>query len=257
VLEVFGDHSLSVIEIAGLLAISTILLAGYARHAATTANPLLKLGLLRIRTMRISVLGNFITRIGVGGLPFLLPLLYQISLGYTPLQSGLLIMPQSLAAMTLKLFVNSILTRFGYRHVMLANTVLIGIFIMLFATIGPGTPSWLIVIQASLFGFASSLQYTCLSTLVYADVPERDTSQAATIVSTVQQMSLSFGVATASLVAAFFIPDRYHSSPQEIMVGIHHAFILLGVFTILSTAAFYELKPTDGDSISLHREPAH
>lgn len=97
-----------------------------------------------------------------------------------------------------------VLTRFRYRRVLIYNTVIIGVILVLFASIGPGTPAWLIVPQAFCFGFFSSLQYTSMNTLVYADVAESDTSMASTIASTVQQMSISFGVATASLVAALF-----------------------------------------------------
>src|ERR1022692_3199490 len=96
VLEVFGEHRLRTTEIAGLLTISVALLLAYARHATTTLHPLLRLTLLRIRTMRTAIAGAFVTRIGVGGLPFLLPLLYQVGLGYSPVESGLLLLPQSL-----------------------------------------------------------------------------------------------------------------------------------------------------------------
>ena len=131
------------------------------------------LGLFRIRTFRAAVSGGFITRLGVGGMPFLLPLLYQVGLGYTPVQSGFLIMPQALAAMSLKMLMPLVLTRFGYRRVLIYNTVIIGVILVLFATIGPGTPVWLIVLQAFCFGFFSSLQYTSMNTLVYADVSRK------------------------------------------------------------------------------------
>jgi MFS family permease len=185
-------------------------------------------------------------------MPFLLPLLYQVGLGYTPVQSGFLIMPQALAAMSLKMTMPIVLTRFGYRRVLNYNTVIIGLILVLFATIGPGTPVWLIVLQAICFGFFSSLQYTSLNTLVYADVTESDTSMASTIASTVQQMSISFGVASASLVAALFIPDRFTSDPAQMIHGVHQAFIVLGGVTLLSTIVFRELKRSDGDNVSQH-----
>ncbi len=252
VLEVFGEHTLSVGEILGLLALSIVLLLGYGRHATSLVHPLLRLSLFRIRTFRAAISGGFITRLGVGGLPFLLPLLYQVGLGYTPVQSGFLIMPQALAAMSLKMTMPLVLTYFGYRRVLISNTVIIGVILALFATIGPGTPVWLIVLQAFCFGFFSSLQYTSMNTLVYADVAERDTSMASTIASTVQQMSISFGVAAASLVAALFIPDRFKSDPSQLIHGVHQAFLVLGGLTVLSTIVFRELKTNDGDNVSQH-----
>jgi MFS family permease len=175
-----------------------------------------------------------------------------VGLGFSPVQSGLLIMPQSLAAMSLKMTMPLILTRFGYRRVLLANTMLLGLAIALFATIGFGTPVWLIVIQAFSFGFIASLQYTSMNTLVYADVTESQTSMASTIASTLQQLSMSFGVAAASLAAALFIPDRFHADPTQMIHGVHKAFVALGLLTILSAVVFRELRPTDGKNVSRH-----
>ena len=253
VLEVFGEHSLSGREILGLLALSGLLLAGYGLHTSSILQPLLRLSLFRIRTFRAAVAGSFLTRLGVGGIPFLFPLLYQVGLGFTPIQSGLLMMPQALAAMSLKMSMPGILTRFGYRGVLVSNTLMLGLMIMLFATIGAATPVWLIVLQVFCFGFLTSMQYTSMNTLVYADVSAEETSSASTIASTVQQMSISFGVASASLAAAVFIPDRFHSSAPQLIHGIHQAFLVLGAMTVLSTIVFRSLKSDDGDVVSQHK----
>jgi EmrB/QacA subfamily drug resistance transporter len=254
VLEVFGEHALGAREILGLLAISILLLAGYGFHATKTAYPMLRLTLFRIRTFRASVSGSFLTRLGIGGIPFLFPLLYQVGLGFTPVQSGLLMMPQAIAAMSLKVLMPRILARFGYRAVLVSNTLIIGLMILLFATIGQGTPVWLIVAEVFCYGFFTSLQYTSMNTLVYADVTEEEASSASSIASTMQQMAISFGVASASLVTVFFLPDRYRSNPQQFIHGIHRAFYVLGGMTILSTIVFRELKKGDGGAVSQAKE---
>jgi EmrB/QacA subfamily drug resistance transporter len=254
VLEVFGEHTLNTCEILGFLAISILLLAGYGFHATKTAYPMLRLTLFRIRTFRAAVSGSFLTRLGIGGIPFLFPLLYQVGLGFTPVQSGLLMMPQAIAAMSLKVAMPRILERFGYRAVLVSNTLIIGLMILLFATIGLGTPVWLIVAEVFCYGFFTSLQYTSMNTLVYADVTEEQASSASSIASTMQQMAISFGVASASLVTVFFLPDRYHSNPQQFIHGIHRAFFVLGGMTLLSTIVFRELKKGDGDAVSQGKE---
>jgi len=240
-----------------LLVISAASLTGYGLRAARTEFPLLRLSLFRIRTFRASVSGSFLTRLGIGGIPFLFPLLYQVGLGFTPIQSGLLMMPQAVAAMSLKMTMPGILRRFGYRRVLIFDTLILGLLIVLFATIGVGTPAWLIVVQSFVFGFFTSLQYTSMNTLAYAEVTEEQTSSASTIASTMQQMSISFGVATASLATAFFIPDRFHSSAPEMIHGIHQAFLVLGGLTVLSAIVFRELKKDDGDIVSQHNVVPH
>ena len=152
VLEIFGEHTLSAREMSGLLALSIALLAGYGIHAGSLPFPLLELKLFSIRTFRAAVSGNFFTRLGIGGVPFLLPLLYQVGLGYTPIQSGLLVMPQAIASMTMKPFMPRILRVVGYRGVLISNTAILGFLLIAFATIGLRTPVWAIVLLAFLYG---------------------------------------------------------------------------------------------------------
>jgi len=246
VLEIFGEHSLNTGEVMGLLVISLALLAGYALHAKKTTYPLLQLSLFRIRTFAAAVSGSFFTRLGIGGIPFLLPLLYQEGLGLTPVQSGLLITPQAAAALSTKFFMPQLLSRVGYRNVLVANTILLGLVLMLFATVGPGTPIWLIVVQAFCYGALTSTQYSSMNTLAYADVEPARASGASSIASTMQQLSISFGVAAAGLATIVFLPDRNHVGSQQIITGLHQAFLALGAFTILSTIIFRRLKNSDG-----------
>ncbi len=253
VLEVFGEHTLGAGEITGMLVLSLALLCGYWLHARPLEYPLLQMRLFTLRTFRAAVNGSFFTRLGIGGVPFLLPLLYQTGLGFTPIQSGLLIMPQALGAMSVKAVLRQLLARIGFRGVLVSNTVVIGLLLGLFSAIGAATPVWLIVVLAYLYGAFTSLQYTSMNTLVYADVEERDSSAASSIASTMQQMSISFGVAAAGLTTAFFVPAGGGRVPAEMIHGIHLAFRWLGGLTIASTMVFASLKSGDGDSVSQHK----
>jgi MFS family permease len=250
VLEIFGEHTLSTAEMAGLLVLSIALLAGYGIHGSGLPFPLLKLKLFGIRTFRAAVSGSSFTRLGIGGVPFLL--LYQVGLGFTPIQSGLLVMPQAIASMSMKAVMPRILRRIGYRGVLISNTLILGVLLMVFATIGLRTPVWAIVLEAFLYGAFTSLQYTSMNTLVFADIAEKDASGASSIASTAQQMSISFGVAAAGLATAFFIPST-HSDPTEMIHGIHKALIALGILTIFSVIVFRSLRSGDGDDVSLHK----
>jgi EmrB/QacA subfamily drug resistance transporter len=253
VLEIFGEHSLSTKEIVFLLGVSVLLLLAYARHALSAEFPLLKLRLFRVRTFRAAVVGSFATRLGVGGMPFLLPLLYQIGLGYSAVESGLLIIPQPLAAMGLKMLMPRILTRYGYRTVLLVNTIAIGAVTILFMTVSRGTPALQILLIGFCLGFFSSMQYTSMNTLVFADLSDADASPGSSISSTVQQMSMSFGVATASLLAVVFLGGEHRPGPEGMVAGIHWTFLVLGVMTMASSLIFAQLKSSDGAAISLHK----
>ena len=248
VLEIFGEHLLRPVEILGLLALSGVLIFGYGAHALRVKHPLLNLNLFKIRTFAISASGSFITRLGIGGVPFLLPLLYQVGLGLTPVQSGLLIMPQAIGSMSTKFFLPRILARVGYRTILILNTLIVGVWVLLFSTIGASTPIWMIVIQALVYGALTSLQYTSMNTLAYADVPPAKASGASTIASTTQQLSVSFGVAAAGLMTAFFLPAAGAQNRAAMLHGLHESFLILGGFTVVSTFIFSRLKVRDGRS---------
>jgi EmrB/QacA subfamily drug resistance transporter len=249
-LEIFGEHSLDPTTAVVMLALSVCLLVAYGWHASGIEFPLLRLTLFRIRTFRVAVLGGFATRLGVGGLPFLLPLLYQIGLGLPAWKSGLLMMPTALAAMGMKLISRRLLARFGYRQVLIINTVFIGITIGMFALVKTGTPLTLIVTLGLMQGFFNSLQFSSMNTLAYADVSPNDSSMASTISSSFQQLSMSFGLAMGSLVTAWFLGDVPQSNRAMVTSALHNAFVALSVVTILSSLAFWGLRREDGESIS-------
>ncbi len=189
----------------------------------------------------------------MSGMPFLLPLLYQLGMGLPAWQSGLLMMPQAAAAITMKSMTTRILGRLGYRGVLTINTVLIGVAIATFSLIGPDTPKPLIIALALCLGAFNSLQFTSMNTLAYADVEGPDTSMASTLASSIQQLSMSVGLATGSLAAAWLLDGVSQSNRPLVLTALHHAFLVLAVVTVVSSIVFWKLRPTDGDAISKGR----
>ena len=249
-LEIFGEHDIDMTSAAILLLVSLSLLGTYGWHAQQTAYPLLRLKLFRIRTFRVSVVGGFITRLGVGGLPFLLPLLYQLGFGFPAWQSGLLMMPAVVAAMGMKVISSPILRRFGYRKVLIVNTLLMGITISTFTSLVSTTPIILIVCLGLAQGFFNSLQFSSMNSMAYADIKAADSSMASTIASSMQQMSMSFGLACGSLVTAWYLSDLPQSNQAAVTSALHYAFLTLGGLTMLSSLSFWTLRNNDGESVS-------
>jgi MFS family permease len=249
-LEIFGEHDISALEGGALLLLSLCLLAAYVWHARQAAYPLLRLSLFRIRTFRVSVGGGLVTRLGIGGMPFLLPLLYQLGLGLPAWESGLLTMPTAAAAMGMKFLSSRLLRRYGFRSVLIVNTILVGTTICLFSLVTPDTPLAVIVLFSLAQGFFNSLQFSSVNSMGYADIAQGDSSMATSIASTLQQLSLSFGLASASLVAAWYLGNVPQTDALAVTNALHRTFLTVGGLTMLSSLAFWTLRPGDGDNVS-------
>ncbi len=249
-LEIFGEHNLNLGEISLLFVVAIALLVAYGFHARSHLYPLLNLALFKIRTFRVSVLGGFNTRLGVGALPFLLPLLYQLGLGMPAWQSGMLMMPAAMAAMGMKMIATKVLAKFGYRRILMVNTVMIGCTMSCYAFIGTGTPIAIIVLLGLSIGFFNSLQFTCMNSMAYADIKPLDSSMASTIASSMQQLSMSFGLACGLLVTTWFLAGLPQSDHPAVLSALHHAFVCMGMVTIVSSLTFRTLQTRDGENVS-------
>jgi len=198
--ENIGRGVIPGIAIAALVAVGLALLALYARRARSVAAPILDLSLLRVRTFGASVVGGFVFRMGIGALPFLTPLMLQLGFGLTPFASGMITFAGAAGALLMKLTAAPILRVFGFRRVLIANTVLCAGFMASYGLFGPTTPHLVITAILLVGGFFRSLQFTSLNTLAYADIAEPAMSHATTLSAVAQQLSLTFGVGLGALL---------------------------------------------------------
>jgi MFS family permease len=159
-------------------------------------------------------------------------------------------MPTAAAAIGMKFLSRRILGRFGFRRVLVLNTVTIGLVVSAFSLVFPATPVPLIVMLSLTLGFFNSLQFSSMNAMAYADIDPPDSSMAATIASSMQQMSMSFGLACGSLLAGWFLGDLPQTDRAAVTGALHYAFLTLGALTIVSSASFWTLRATDGESVS-------
>lgn len=234
--------------VVALLAAGAALLVLYVRHMRRTARPILDLTLLRVATYRASILGGFLFRIGIGALPFLLPLMLQLGFGLTPFQSGLLTLSGAIGAIVMKTGVGIIVRQFGFRNVLLVNSVICGLFLMANGLFTPATPHWLILAVLLIGGIFRSLQFTAVNTMAYADLPDTRMSSATSLASTAQQLSVSFGVGTGALILHLTLAWR---DDAELSAGdFWPAFLIIGLISMLSALVFLPLPANAGANVS-------
>jgi len=149
-----------------------------------------------------------------------------------------------------------VLRRFGFRSVLIVNTLLVGTTICLFSLVTPATPLAVIVLLAFAQGFFNSLQFSSVNGMAYADIVPADSSMATSIASTMQQLSLSFGLACGSLLAGWFLGGVPQTDALAVQTALHRTFLVVGAVTMLSSLSFWTLRPGDGDNVSRGKGPA-
>lgn len=217
-------------------------LAAYWLRAGHRADALFPLRLFSINTFSVGILGNLFARIGSGAMPFLIPLLLQICIGYTPAQAGLMMIPVAISAMLSKRVGPMLIRRFGYRSVLLVNTLLVGGAIISFATISAHPATWMLILHLCCFGLVNSLQFTAMNTVTLFDLDGANASSGNGLLSMVMMLSMSLGVAVAgSLLAAFD-----NALPGTALPAFHATFITVGLITCASACIFWQLAPHAG-----------
>jgi EmrB/QacA subfamily drug resistance transporter len=198
--EFLGRGVLPLPAAVGLMALGAAALTLYALHARRTPKPLLDLALLKLPTFYAGVAGGFLFRVGIGAIPFLLPLMLQEGFGYNPLHSGLLTFAAAVGALMMKATAAPILRRFGFRRVLIWNSVLSAIFLACYALFHADTPAIFILLLLLFGGFFRSLEFTSLNSISYADVRRERMSAATSFASMAQQLAASVGVGAGALI---------------------------------------------------------
>ena len=215
-------------------------LAAYWLHALRSGNPLFAPGLFTVRTLRVGLLGNLFSRLGSSCMPFMIPLVLQVSLGFAPLQAGLMMLPTVLGSMAVKPLVTRLVRRHGYREVLVANTCMLALLIASFAFLTPGQPLPLLVVQLALFGSVNSMQFSAMNTVTLKDLDTVHASSGNSLLSMVQMLAMGMGVAVAGAVLASF--EGYFSQ-GETLWAFRATFACMGVLTLAATALFLQLPP--------------
>jgi EmrB/QacA subfamily drug resistance transporter len=238
--------------VASLLCGGAISAVAYLIHAGRTPAPILDLSLLRLPTFRASIFGGFLFRLGIGALPFLLPLLLQIGFHLTPFQSGLITFTTALGSMFMKAAVASVLHRFGYRNVLLYNALISSAFLAACASFVQGMPFAAMIAILLSGGFFRSLQFTAINTLAYAEIEPAKMSRATAMVAAAQQLSLSTGVAVGARVVELTL--RLKSSTTMGINDFPPAFLFVGLLSASAVFIFMRL-PSDAGAELAGRKP--
>jgi hypothetical protein len=247
-LTVAGRNFISPAADALLIATGVVLVTLYVLHARRTPYPIIDLKLLHVPTFFAAIVGGFFFRVGIGAIPFLLPLLFQAGFGLTPFESGSLTFVAAAGAMLMKTTAAPILRNLGFRQVLVWNTLLCASFLCINALFRPSTPHLVIIAILLAGGFFRSLQFTSLNALAFADIDNRDMSRATSFAAVAQQLSLSVGVSVGA--AGLEFARNLHGGGALEVSDFAPAFLLVAAVSALSVVMFWRLEPNAGAVVS-------
>lgn len=234
----------------GSFALMNIYYFHFKKHQESA---LINLNLIKIRTLRIGVLGNLLTRLGIGGMPLLLPLLFQVGLKQSAMTSGMMMIPVALTSVLIKPWVVPIVKRLGYKKTLLINTLVIALIITSFGVfVNAQTNLPNLIPLLVLFGAVNSIQLASMNTISLSDLNNETASSGNSLLLVMQQLSMSLGISVGAYLLARFSNSTWIQT-DTIMEAFHLTFISLGCITAISSLLFLRLKNNDGDTISGHK----
>jgi len=198
-LEQIAAASTAWAQVALSLALCAAMTAVGLRHLFRASAPLLDLRALGVRSFAIVLSAGSLFRMAISATPFLLPLMFQVGYGMNPLRSGLLVLALFAGNLFMKPATTPILRRYDFRSTLIVNGLATSALLLCCAFIGPGTSLWVIVAILFAGGLSRSMQFTCVNTLAFADIPQEWMSGANTLSSMAQQISMGMGVALGAL----------------------------------------------------------
>ncbi len=249
-----GDLGLRGAIVLILLVFGLASLCAYWLHAARADSPLFSPDLFRVRTYGIGLIGNLFARLGISSMPFLLPLVLQVSLGFSPLEAGVAMLPITIAALTMKRLVTPLIAQFGYRNVLVTNTLLVGAMIASFGLMTPEQPAGLRVLQLFSLGAVNSLQFTAMNTVALKDLGPLQASSGNGLLSVVQMLAMSLGVAVAAALLSTFSAAFADHAQADALRAFHATFVCIGIMTCASAWIFWQLA-SDTRATKTEEEP--
>ena len=245
-LQGLGEHSISTGWALFALLFGLAAMASYWLYAANAEEPLFSLALFKTSTFAIGIWGNLFARLGSGALPFLVPLLLQVAMGYSPSQAGMSMLPLAAAAMVAKWVARPLIERLGYRIVLTGNTLALGIMLASMGLVSEQTPYWLLLCLLAILGAINSLQFTAMNTVTLIDLDDASASSGNSLLSVVAQLSLSLGVACAGALLGGFTAEIGNDGVETVLGAFQLTFVTVGIMAMLAATIFSQLSKEDG-----------
>lgn len=241
-LEGIGEFHFPVTITSGLIFLGIASIVTYFIYASRSSAPIFSIDIFQVDNFRIGLIGNILTRLGNGAMPFLTPLLLQIGLGYSPMEAGMAMIPMTVGAIIAKSFVTRLVHRFGFKPVLILNTMVLGIMIGVYSLITPAMDRWIMLSIFAVFGLINSTQFTAMNTVTLVDLSDKQASSGNSLFAAIQQLAMGMGVAVAASLLDIFSDSSALMTSKEAIDALSTTYLCLGAIAFVSTVFFVGIK---------------
>lgn len=235
-----------------LILVSICLLLFNVRYSKHISNPLIDYSVIRIPTYKVTIFTGSLSRMVIGVAPYLIPLMFQEGFGLNPFESGSLFLATMAGNLAMKPATIWVMRHYNFRTVLVVNGFLVALFSFFTALLLPTTPVILIVVVMFLSGMFRSMQFSAITTLAFAEIPQQQMTAANTLYSTVQQMSTGMGIAMGAVFLRFSNMINGYSEHYTV-ADFRLAFIFVAILGIVSLYGFTKLTPDAGDAVRVKK----
>jgi MFS family permease len=189
--------------------------------------PMLPLAVFRVRQFTITNAVTFIVYAALGGALFLLPLQLQVADHYSPLESGLALLPLTVVMLLLSARSGRLATRIGPRLQMSVGPVVVGAGLALLGRI-PTDSSYLsgVLPAVLVFGFGLAITVAPLTATALGAVPDEHSGVASAVNNDVARVGSLIAVAVLPALAGISGTSYLH--PAELSSGFRSAALISG-----------------------------
>jgi predicted MFS family arabinose efflux permease len=219
------------------LAAAAVLLAAFVVRESTAREPLVRLGILRSRTLSGANIVGLLTGASLFAMFFFISLYLQQVLGASPLKAGVQYLPLAFGIFLSAGAASGLVTRLGIRPVLVTGLVLTAVGLVWFAQVSPGG-SWLVdvlgpsVLVAVGLGFAFVPQ----TLAAVAGVKAEESGLASGLINTAQQVGGALGLAILSTLATDRTTDLLREGTGRAAAateGFQVAFLVAAGFAVV------------------------
>ncbi|WP_439294325.1 DHA2 family efflux MFS transporter permease subunit [Lonepinella sp. BR2882] len=233
-------------QASSVLGMGCLFLLAYYFYAKGKSEVLIPLSLFQVRTYNLGSWSNLFIRLCGSGIPFLLPLMLQVSFQYSADYAGYMVTPIAISSLISKPFIRPLLKWLGYRKLLMINSLCMAVAVGLMCLLTINTPLWAYISLLFIYGIILSIMFTSVNTLTVSELDHHNASAGSTMLSVIQQVGIGLGIAVSAIALNFY---RSFVAPEMLQQAFSYTFLTSSIFGVILFFIVAKLDKSDGENL--------